>query len=88
MDRTDESKYHIPNEGPIYGQIIGEGNQITQHFYNPGDASTPSKLQQRVWNIPYPPNPYFTGREEVLSRLEMTLQAGQPAALYRKRLAG
>jgi len=58
MDRTDESKYHIQNEGPI----IGEGNQITQHFYSPVDASTRSTLPERIHNIPYPPNPYFTGR--------------------------
>src|SRR5438874_641070 len=29
-----------------------------------------------VWNIPYPRNPYFTGREEVLRRLAASLRAG------------
>ena len=32
-------------------------------------------------NIPYPPNPYFTGREELLSRLEAMLKTRQTAAL-------
>ncbi|HWZ19718.1 MAG TPA: FxSxx-COOH system tetratricopeptide repeat protein, partial [Ktedonobacteraceae bacterium] len=30
-----------------------------------------------VWNIPYPRNPYFTGREEVLRRLAASLRAGE-----------
>src|SRR6266571_2645464 len=34
-----------------------------------------------VWNVPYAHNPFFTGREELLSRLEKQLQSGQPSAL-------
>ncbi len=34
----------------------------------------------QAWNIPYPRNPVFTGREEMLSRLHEQLQKG-PAAL-------
>src|SRR5450755_79546 len=34
-----------------------------------------------VWNIPYPHNPLFTGREELLTQLASTLHAGQPTAL-------
>src|SRR2546421_6057477 len=30
-----------------------------------------------IWNIPYPPNPYFTGREELLSQLASLLRSGQ-----------
>ncbi len=30
-----------------------------------------------VWNIPYPRNPYFTGREELLRRLAATLRGGE-----------
>ena len=35
----------------------------------------------RIWNIPYPRNAYFTGREELLTRLAAALQAGQTTAL-------
>jgi tetratricopeptide (TPR) repeat protein len=34
-----------------------------------------------VWNVPYPHNPLFTGREELLTQLATTLHAGQPTAL-------
>ncbi|GCE16511.1 FxSxx-COOH system tetratricopeptide repeat protein [Dictyobacter kobayashii] len=34
-----------------------------------------------IWNIPYPRNPFFMGRDEVLSQLHTQLQAGQTMAL-------
>ncbi len=34
-----------------------------------------------IWNIPYPRNPYFTGREELLSRLATSLRAGQTVGI-------
>src|SRR5262249_19247750 len=39
------------------------------------DAQRPS-----VWNVPYPRNPFFTGREQLLAQLTTTLQKA-PAAL-------
>jgi tetratricopeptide (TPR) repeat protein len=35
----------------------------------------------RIWNIPYPRNAYFTGREDLLTRLAAALQTGQTTAL-------
>lgn len=34
-----------------------------------------------IWNVPLPRNPFFTGREELLTRLHTQLQAGQISAL-------
>src|SRR3989440_6562691 len=34
-----------------------------------------------IWNIPYPQNPLFTGRDDLLTKLAATLRAGQPTAL-------
>jgi hypothetical protein len=34
-----------------------------------------------IWNVPYPQNALFTGREELLAQLESTLHTGQPTAL-------
>src|SRR5690242_12050016 len=44
-------------------------------------VSAPRAFLPTVWNIPYPRNPDFTGREELLSRLEDTFSQGQVAAL-------
>src|SRR6266487_4599894 len=33
------------------------------------------------WNIPYPRNPYFTGREELLRRLAASLRAGETVGI-------
>ena len=34
-----------------------------------------------MWNIPYPRNPYFTGREELLHRLADSLRAGETVGI-------
>jgi hypothetical protein len=34
-----------------------------------------------VWNIPFPRNPYFTGREELLRRLAASLRAGETVGI-------
>ena len=44
-------------------------------------ASAPRAALPRIWNIPYPRNSFFIGREELLTRLHTQLQAGQATAL-------
>src|SRR5450432_916222 len=44
-------------------------------------ASAPKAALPPVWNIPYPQNIFFTGRDEIFSRLHTQLQAGQITAL-------
>jgi len=44
-------------------------------------VSAPPALLPSVWNIPYPRNAVFTGREEILMRIQTQLQARQAAAL-------
>ncbi len=44
-------------------------------------AITQRTDQPAIWNIPYAPNPFFLGRDELLQRLHTQLQSGQPAAL-------
>ncbi len=34
-----------------------------------------------LWNVPYPRNPYFTGREDILQQLSDALRAGKTAAI-------
>ncbi len=37
--------------------------------------------QETVWNVPYPRNTLFVGREELFTQLSTALHSGQPAAL-------
>jgi tetratricopeptide (TPR) repeat protein len=55
----------------------------------PASSSPPVPLDRPVfpgslppiWNVPYPRNSYFIGRDEILTRLRTHLQAGQATAL-------
>src|SRR6266699_2847015 len=44
-------------------------------------ASAPRAALPLVWNVPYPRNSFFIGRDEILTRLRTQLQAGQATAL-------
>ena len=44
-------------------------------------ASAARATQSTIWNIPYPRNSFFTGRDELLRRLHEQLQAGEISAL-------
>src|SRR5262249_44875683 len=44
-------------------------------------TSAPRVALPAIWNVPYPRNPFFVGREDVLARLHIQLQAGSPMAL-------
>ena len=44
-------------------------------------ASAPCAALPPVWNVPYPRNSFFIGREEILARLRKQLQASQAIAL-------
>jgi hypothetical protein len=44
-------------------------------------ASAPRAALSSVWNLPYPRNSFFIGRDEILIRLHTQLQAGQATAL-------
>lgn len=60
-------------------QIEDESN--TQHKQiNQAVESTASQTQ-KIWNVPYRRNPFFTGREEILANLHVTLTKNSTAAL-------
>ena len=44
-------------------------------------ASAPRAALPPVWNVPYPRNSFFIGRDKILTRLRTQLQAGQATAL-------
>src|SRR6266567_1985639 len=44
-------------------------------------ASAPRAALPPIWNVPYPRNSFFIGRDEILTRLHTQLQAGHATAL-------
>ncbi len=44
-------------------------------------AQVPGPSQPAIWHIPFRRNPFFTGREQVLSNLHTMLLASQSATL-------
>jgi TIR domain/NB-ARC domain len=44
-------------------------------------ASTPRAIFPAIWNIPFPRNPFFSARDELLTRLHRQFQMGQTIAL-------
>jgi hypothetical protein len=44
-------------------------------------ASAPRAALPKIWNIPYPRNPFFLGRESELAQVRQRLQANQAMAL-------
>jgi hypothetical protein len=55
------------------------GNTPVTH---PGeDAQSGQVGALPIWQVPYPRNPNFTGRSEVIDRLQKELQSGQAAAV-------
>ena len=80
----DAGKYQVNNDGPVQGQVIGDHNITHQHFYAPQEKAPSSSKPQRVWNIPYLRNDYFTGREEILAQLHTRFKANNATALSQR----
>jgi tetratricopeptide (TPR) repeat protein len=45
-------------------------------------ATSTQSQGQPLWNVPYPRNPLFTGREQILERLAETLKTDEATALH------
>ena len=70
----DTEKYQVDNDKTVQGSVIGDHATVHQHFYATQDEATSSSTKpQRVWNVPYLRNPFFTGRDELLDRLAQQL---------------
>lgn len=69
------------NQDEAFADLAAGIRRAIQENPNFLSVGTPRALLPRVWNIPYPRNPVFTGREELLSRLSMQLRAGQTMAI-------
>jgi hypothetical protein len=76
--------------GAVIGTLISEavepavgshiGALVSRRQERVADATKARGLSP-IWNVPHPPNPNFTGRENLLKKLYESLSSGEPAAL-------
>ncbi len=71
----NKNKYQIQDEGSIQGQIIGEDQQVYQHFYPSGEGST----------RPVPPEQVIREQTLGLEHLHAASALYDLANLYRAR---
>jgi len=83
-ESEDARKYQVDNDGTMQGQVVGDHNKVELHFHGPQDKATSSTKPQCVWNIPYPRNDFFTGREETLAQLHTRFKADNATALSQR----
>jgi tetratricopeptide (TPR) repeat protein/DNA-binding XRE family transcriptional regulator len=65
------------------GKNIPDANRqglLRKHFPDLNFAFPPPGGKQ-IWNVPFDPNPFFTGRHDVLQELHANLARGTPTAL-------
>jgi tetratricopeptide (TPR) repeat protein len=85
MNEPDNAgKYQVNSDGTVQGQVTGDNNKVEIHIHNPHDKTTSPTKPQRVWNIPYLRNDYFTGREEILEQLHTRFKANNTTALSQR----
>jgi tetratricopeptide (TPR) repeat protein len=79
--REEFEKYKLP-----LPEISNLPNGLVQVVIQRPNLSTTSQAlagesSQNVWNVPFPRNPIFTGREGLLQELAKTLQTGEATAI-------
>lgn len=88
---TMPSPYYRHKLGELFGKSIQELGLIpesgAEHREEPStfsgtpDPHTPPSSPPPIWNVPYRRNPFFTGREEILTHLHTMLKSSQAVGL-------
>jgi len=82
---TVPSPYYRQKLGELFNKSIQELGLIPQNNEEVSASLAPSDSKpsssSTIWNVPYRRNPFFTGRENILSQLNTVLQNSKTAAL-------
>jgi len=83
---TVPSAYYRRKLVELFGKSIQELGFLPEETENAISSATISDLSvqpasQSLWNVPYRRNPFFTGREEILSRLRAAFESNRAAGL-------
>jgi len=69
-----------PNQDAAFVEVVAGIRRTLPEVEHLATSAHPPMFP-RIWNIPYPRNPVFTGREEILKRIRTQLQKGLAMAL-------
>src|SRR5882762_3903564 len=79
-ESEDTRKYQVEFHGTVPGQIISDYNPV--HDFHLGDKAkaSSSTKPERVWNVPFLRNRFFTGHEGILEQLYARFQTSYTMA--------
>lgn len=81
-DGEDAGKYRVENQQLVQGQVIGDHATVHIHPAPINSAPIPpTPSVEHVWNVPFPHNPFFTGREELLAQLHVSFHTDHATML-------
>lgn len=83
--QTFPSPYYRQKLAEVFGKSLQELGLIPEGAEDHSDGSVPPEkniapISPPVWNVPYRRNPFFTGREDILSHLYTVLRDRKPVA--------
>ncbi len=74
----DGAKHETHIHGPVHGFVQGENNVINFTFQS---SNKEQQSFSQIWNVPHRRNPFFSGRETLLTHLYDLLHKNKAAAL-------
>ena len=72
----------------LTNQPAREKSEVAAQIDHAASSARKQQFSAPLWNVPIPPNPFFTGREKVLADVEKELHAQRAGGAYRNGRSG